>query len=276
MKEGTLEPPVFSCREATAAELPVVVSMPHTGVAVPPAIAGEFASDEIAALPMTDWHLHRLYDFLPALGIATIHAHYSRFVVDLNRPPKPQSLYPGRFETGLVASETFAGEPIWETNPSAEIIERRRLEFHQPYHEKLEAMLAERVSRFGRAFLIDAHSVASMANKLHGELGDEIYLGDRDGQSCRPAMMAFFAGEFSQAGLAVCRNEPYKGGYTTDHYGQMPAVQALQIEMCQRVYMDEADPAGGPDHPKFSPIKQKLREIFSNFSNFVANDSHGQ
>ena len=276
MKDQTLDPPVFECREATAQELPVVVSMPHTGVEVPRAIAGEFASDEITVLPMTDWHLHRLYDFLPALGIATIHAKYSRFVVDLNRPPTPQSLYPGRFETGLVAIETFHGEPIWKANPAAEIIEQRRLEFHQPYHEKLEAMLAEKVSRFGRAFLIDAHSVASMANKLHGELVHEIYLGDRDGQSCRPAMMRFFAGEFSQAGLAVCRNEPYKGGYITDHYGQMPAVQALQIEMCQRVYMDETDPVDGPNHPKFNAMKQQLREIFSKFSEFVDDCTHEQ
>ena len=270
MKDKTLDPPVFACREATVQELPVVVSMPHTGAEVPRAVAGEFASDEITVLPMTDWHLHRLYDFLPALGIATIHANYSRFVVDLNRPPKPRRLYPGRFETGLVASETFHGVPIWKANPSAEIIEQRRLEFHQPYHQKLAAMLAEKVSRFGRAFLIDAHSVASTANKLHGELAQEIYLGDRDGQSCRPPMMAFFADEFSKVGLAVCRNDPYKGGYITDHYGQLPAVQALQIEMCQRVYMDEADPAGGPDHPKFSIMKQQLIEVFSNFSRFVS------
>ena len=218
---------------------------------------------------MTDWHLHDLYDFLPALGIATIHAHYSRFVVDLNRPPKPRSLYPGRFETGLVATETFHGEPIWKANPAADVVAQRRLEFHQPYHRQLARMLAEKISRFGRVYLIDAHSIASMANQLHDELVHEIDLGDRDGQSCRPSMMAFFAGEFSKAGLAVCRNDPYKGGYITDHYGQLPAVQALQIEMCQRVYMDEADPAGGPDHANFNAMKQQLRDVFSNFSRFV-------
>jgi N-formylglutamate deformylase len=62
---------------------------------------------------MTDWHLHALYDFLPALGITTIHAVYSRFVVDLNRPPDGHALYPGRFETGLVPMETFSGDKIF-------------------------------------------------------------------------------------------------------------------------------------------------------------------
>jgi N-formylglutamate deformylase len=247
-----------------------VVSIPHTGVEVPPVIADRFANDEIASLPMTDWHLHHLYDFLPALGFTTIHANYSRFVIDLNRAPKAQSLYPGRFETGLVASKTFQGEPIWKSNPAAAEIEQRRADYHQPYHEKLMALLEEKIGRFGRAFLIDAHSVISTANKLHGELKAEIYLGDRDGQSCQPAMIEFFADAFSQAGLAVSRNDPYKGGYITAHYGQMDSVQALQIEMCQRVYMDEADPVGGPDHPGFNSIKQQLKQGFSNFSGFVA------
>ncbi len=253
-----------------------MVSIPHTGVEVPTGIVDNFAGDAIAALPMTDWHLHRLYDFLPALGIATIHANYSRFVIDLNRPPKPQSLYPGRFETGLVADETFQGQPIWKSNPTAEMIEQRRDSFHRPYHEQLTRMLEEKVSRFGQAFLIDAHSIASTANKMHEELVQEIYLGDRDGQSCRPPMMGFFAAEFSQAGLKVSRNDPYKGGYITAHYGQMPAVQALQIEMCQRLYMDEANPAGGPDHPKFSEMKQRLMDIFSNWSGFIAKQSDGR
>ncbi|MCZ6559331.1 MAG: N-formylglutamate amidohydrolase, partial [Gammaproteobacteria bacterium] len=131
-RRRALDTPVFDCREPTTQELPVVVSIPHTGVEVPPAIADQFANEEIASLPMTDWHLHHLYDFLPALGFTTIHANYSRFVVDMNRPPKAQSLYPGRFETGLVASETFQGKPIWKSNPEAAEIERRRAEYHRP------------------------------------------------------------------------------------------------------------------------------------------------
>jgi hypothetical protein len=67
--------------------------------------------------PMTDWHLHQLYDFLPALGATTIFATVSRFVVDLNRPPQPRALYPGRFETGLVPLETFQGETVFQTPP---------------------------------------------------------------------------------------------------------------------------------------------------------------
>ena len=77
----------YEIREPSAPEIPLLVSIPHTGTRVPDAIAADFASDYIRSLPMTDWHLHHLYDFLPALGVTTIYATYSRFVADLNRPP---------------------------------------------------------------------------------------------------------------------------------------------------------------------------------------------
>ena len=38
------------------------------------------------ALPDTDWHVARLYDFVRDLGASLLVAKYSRYVVDLNRP----------------------------------------------------------------------------------------------------------------------------------------------------------------------------------------------
>ena len=164
--------------------LPVVVSIPHTGTAVPPEVASRFASKDIAALPMTDWHLHRLYDFLPDMGITTLFATWSRFVVDLNRPPDSRPLYPGRFETGLVPTETFDREAVFSIPPDATDVEQLRRRYHQPYHDRLAALLAITRGRFGRAILIDAHSIASGATAVHDELENDICLGNRDGTSC--------------------------------------------------------------------------------------------
>jgi N-formylglutamate amidohydrolase len=102
----------FDVRAPRAAALPLVVSIPHTGTRLPAEIAGELASDEMRRLPMTDWHLDRLYDFLPELGATTLCAMYTRFIVDLNRSPVPQALYPGRFDTGLVPQQNFQGEQV--------------------------------------------------------------------------------------------------------------------------------------------------------------------
>ncbi len=99
----------------------------------------------------------------------------------------------------------------------------------------------------GRVLLLDLHSVASRASRIHGELEQDIYLGDRDGTTCDPAIVAVVERIYREAGLRVVRNDPYKGGFTTHHYGALEGVDALQIEMVQRVYMDESDPGRGID-----------------------------
>jgi N-formylglutamate deformylase len=251
----------YKIRAPSAAETPLLVSIPHTGTYVPDAIAAEFASDYIRSLPMTDWHLHHLYDFLPELGATTLYATYSRFVADLNRTPDDTPLYPGRFETGCVALQTFWGEEIYSVPPSADEITRRRELVHMPYHAKLLELIESKIGLFGRAILIDAHSVASRANRVHGDLKGHIYLGDRDAQTCAPWLVDTVERGFVQFGYTVVRNQPYKGGYITAHYGELERVEALQIEMCERVYMDEDDPAGALKYPHFSTAKARIRSV---------------
>lgn len=252
----------FGLRPPTVLPVPLVVSIPHTGTWLPAQVRAGLASPKMLAQPMTDWHLHRLYEFLPELGATTIFATVSRFAVDLNRPPRPRALYPGRFETGLVPLETFHGEPVFSKPPGAEEIEARRLAWHAPYHERLQRLLDDARAQFGRVVLIDAHSVASVPNKLHGALDRQIYLGDRDGATCGAWLRDALHRGFVAEGLEVALNDPYKGGYITDHYGRQDGVEAIQIEMAQRVYMDEDDPPGGPQHPRFAATQSQLQRVF--------------
>ncbi|HUG97893.1 MAG TPA: N-formylglutamate amidohydrolase [Gammaproteobacteria bacterium] len=253
----------YGLRAPTAPAIPVVVSIPHTGTWLPAEVRARLASPAMEAQPMTDWHLHLLYDFLPGLGATTIFATASRFVVDLNRAPQPRVLYPGRFETGLVPLETFHGEPVFRAPPGPAEIEARRRAWHAPYHARLQALLDEARERFGRVVLVDAHSVASAANRIHGALREEIYLGDRDGITCGPWLRELLRAGFAAEGLAVAVNAPYKGGYITEHYGRQDGVDAIQIEMAQRVYMDEDDPAGGPNHARFAVTRDLLRRVLA-------------
>lgn len=253
----------YGLRPPAVPPVPLVVSIPHTGTWLPPEVEASLASPAMAAQPMTDWHLHRLYDFLPLLGATTLYATVSRFAVDLNRAPEPMELYPGRFETGLVPLTTFTGEPVFRDPPDEASVEARRQAWHAPYHARLRALLEEARERFGRVVLVDAHSVASGPNRIHDALEDEIYLGDRDGTSCGGWLTDRLAGAFRDEGLRVAVNDPYKGGYITEHYGRRDGVEAIQIEMAQRVYMDETDPAGGPAHPRFARASDMLRRVLS-------------
>ena len=102
-------PAPFLFHQGTA---PLLISMPHAGTHVPPAIAARL-TPEARQVPDTDWHLPRLYDFAQALGASILVATHSRYVVDLNRPPDGASLYPGQSVTGLCPVDTFDDTPIY-------------------------------------------------------------------------------------------------------------------------------------------------------------------
>lgn len=244
----------------------IVASIPHTGTHIPASVSGRLADDRMRLQPMCDWHLHHLYEFLPSLGIPVVHATWSRFVADLNRPPlsaQPEpSLYPGRFETGIVPLETFWGDTIWREPPSQDEIAAWARQVHGPYHEALAELLDETVQQHGRAVLIDCHSVRSVANRIHQALADDIYLGDRDGRSCQPWLRETLQQGFTERGLKVAVNAPYKGGYITRHYGECVDVEAIQIEMCQRVYMDEDDPSTATGLVEFNRTRELLQDLF--------------
>ncbi len=235
----------YFVREPEAPAVPLLVSIPHTGTDVPDDIAARFASPGVAALPDTDWHLHRLYDFVPRLGARTLYARFSRYVADLNRPADGSLLYPGRPETALVPAATFAGEPIYATGdePGAAEIAQRIERFWKPYHERLERELAALRERFGYALLFDAHSIASEVPRLVPGRLPHLMLGDADGRSAAPELSLAVLAVHAKSGLEHRRNDPFKGGFITRAYGRPEGhVHALQLEMSQRSYMIEGAP----------------------------------
>jgi len=80
----------FEFRQGTA---PLLISFPHVGTYVPPALAERF-TPEACEVHDTDWHLPLLYAFAQEIGASTLLATHSRLVVDMNRSPDGASLYP--------------------------------------------------------------------------------------------------------------------------------------------------------------------------------------
>jgi N-formylglutamate deformylase len=74
-----------------AGRLPMLVSMPHAGTDIPDDVASTMAPCA-AARTDTDWHLPELYGFLEEMGVSTISARWSRYLIDLNRPPEDTNL----------------------------------------------------------------------------------------------------------------------------------------------------------------------------------------
>ena len=248
--------------EVIQGDSPVVLGLPHTGTFVPDDILSALNARG-KELSDTDWHIHTLYDGLLA-GVTTVRATFHRYVIDANRDPSGASLYPGQNTTGLVPLTDFDGHDIWQTEPDAAEIERRRLAFHTPYHVALQAELERVKARHGVAILYDCHSIRSDIPFLFDGILPDFNIGTDMGRTCAPQIEAATVAVCAAATQSHVLNGRFKGGWTTRHYGQPDTgVHAIQMELAQSTYLtDEAAP-WTYDETKSRALRIHLQDILT-------------
>ena len=222
---------------------PLLVSVPHDGIALPDDIAARL-TDSAHRVPDTDWHVARLYAFARELGASVIVPKYSRYVVDLNRPPDDVSLYPGQNTTGLCPILQFSGDAVYREGqtPKPDEIAARVETYWRPYHQALRGELDRLRAAHGRVLLWEGHSIrgSGLPFLFDGRLPD-FNLGTSSGASCAPDIQRRIeAALATQSGYDFVVNGRFKGGYITRHYGDpRNHIHAIQLETSQRTYMDE-------------------------------------
>jgi N-formylglutamate amidohydrolase len=196
-----------------AGDTPLVVSVPHDGRDIPAAIRERMTLAGLD-IPDTDWHVARLYDFAHAGGASVIVAHWSRYVVDLNRSSDDGVLYPGQAVTGLCPELTFAGEPIYRNDDGVSADERaeRVARYWRPYHERVRATLEALKERFGYALLWDAHSIPGRVPRLFDGDLPTFNIGTFDGRSCSAEAQAAVKRAAAAGTFDVVVNGRFKGG----------------------------------------------------------------
>ena len=140
--------------------LPLLISIPHDGRVLMPEQSLDMTKVG-KEIPDTDWHVRKLYSFTEKFGASMIGANYSRYTVDLNRPPDDAVLYDSQLFTGLCPIRTFDGDSIYRDAFEISDLERKRRvhTYWIPYHEKIRTTLEEIRHEFGYALLWDAHSI---------------------------------------------------------------------------------------------------------------------
>ena len=254
--------PVFNLSRG---HTPLLISFPHVGTLIPADQHHRYAS-RAHGVEDTDWFLDRLYAFAADLGVGLLVPRHSRYVIDLNRPEQDAPMYPGVNNTELCPTRFFTGDPLYLPGhePNAVEVQRRIVQYWQPYHQALSAELARLRQAHGHAVLFDAHSIKSELPWLFDGQLPHLNVGTVSGSSCAPSLRQALATVLQgQTGFSHVFDGRFKGGHITRSHGR-PAngVHAVQLEMCWRAYMHEGADEAPPrwDDTQAAAITPLLRQ----------------
>jgi N-formylglutamate amidohydrolase len=144
---------------------------------------------------------------------------------------------------GVVWRLTTERRPALTAALEPEEFERRLAAAYRPYHEALRGLITRRVEVFGFAVLLCAHSMPSVGRAGHrdpSETRADVVPGSRGGTTAHASVVRVPELAARERGWSVNHDQPYRGGFTTGHYGRPNAgVHAIQVELARRLYMDE-------------------------------------
>lgn len=245
----------------------VVFASPHSGRDYPEDMRVRTVLSEHVLRSSEDAHMDRLVADAPLHGAPLLVARTPRSYVDLNR--SCDELDPALVEgvrrvvhnprvtsgLGVIPRVVANGRAIYSGKLTlAEA--RRRIEQHwQPYHETLRSLLSRSREEFGKAVLIDWHSMPHEAiDGLSGRSrsAPDVVLGDRFGAAADPEIVERVERAFAAEGLRVARNAPFAGAFISQRYGRpSQGFHVVQIEIDRSLYMDEVTLATKPGFDEF-------------------------
>lgn len=247
--------PAFRLDQPRRITSAVVVASPHSGRHYPAEFMRASILDERVIRSSEDAFMDRLVAAAPSLGAPLLAAEWPRAWLDLNRAE--DELDPGVIEgvgrvvqtprinsgLGVVPRVVANGRAIYRGKLTRAEAEARIEQVWRPYHAALDGLLLNARTEFGRAVLLDFHSMPHEALDAVARPGTprpQVVLGDRFGASANSEIVDVLEEGFLEAGLVVSRNAPFAGAYVTQRYGR-PAMgyHAIQIEIDRALYMNE-------------------------------------
>ncbi|MFO0665741.1 MAG: N-formylglutamate amidohydrolase [Polyangiaceae bacterium] len=270
-------------RPEGVAQTPVIVEVPHAGTLVPPSVLARMVAPARCVVRDADLWVDEIYGSVPTVGATLLAAHYSRYVVDLNRADD------------AIDSESVEGADdklqaprgvIWRlssdrdrvlTSPLPRVeFEARLRTYYAPYHLALHDLIREVRKRFGYAIVLAAHSMPSVNGPRTGVVSDvgsvraraDFVPGTRGRTSASGRLIDWLDAFLKRRNYDVRHDVPYAGGFTTQHYGR-PAdgVHVIQLEMARRLYMDEQACTRRP--VAFETLQNTCRDLVAEIATVV-------
>ena len=248
---GIIHEPVI-VHEPDVRTSPFIFTSPHSGRCYEPEFLAQASAPLSVLRRSEDAYVDQLFESVTELGASFVEAIFPRAFVDPNRGPDeldprlfvaaPEADFPSpnaRTAAGLGVVPRLAadGRSIHPARIAYSEGRRRIDAYYRPYHKALKFQLGKALEQFGKAIVIDCHSMPSSSGR-----GADMVLGDRFGASCERNLINHAEAYFKTLGFAVTRNRPYAGGFTTEHYGQpSQGVHVMQVEINRGLYLREAE-----------------------------------
>lgn len=259
---ATILPGVFVRRDPEVGRAPVLFDIPRSGAEYPRGFRSIASLTDLQR--SISMYVEELYRGVTGAGATWLYASFPNAYIDPNRHPLdidpaavagdwPEPLQPSaksRAGIGLIPMVCAGTRPLYDGPlPVAEL--RDRLEhFYHPYHAELARLLQAMRAEHGAAYHLSCHSMPALAAGSAPEAErrrSDFDLGDRNGTTCEPGLVAVVAETLRGFGYSVTQNAHFIGAECVRRHGD-PAgkVHSLQIEMNRGLYMDETARTRGP------------------------------
>ena len=263
-----------------------LITSPHSGHYYPRDFILKSKLDSQQLRLSEDMHIDALLADAPQAGASLLSATYPRAYVDLNREPyeldasmfsDPLPDYVNKDSTrvlgglGTIAKIVTERLEIYDRPLVFSEAEQRIEKIYFPFHTCLKQQIETARDFWGKAYLLDVHSMPSNAVRKYkgGKSGSvDFVLGNRHGRSCDADIYDVVYDFLTDAGYYVEKNKPYAGGYITEHYGNpSEGFHTLQLEVNRKLYMNETsyDLLGNSD---------EIRNLFSDLVSTLINKTH--
>lgn len=270
------ESPCFSVHGAASWHLPVLVSVPHAGRNYPDSLLQRARVPLGVIRRLEDRYVDMLATDAIDRGCSAIIAHTARAVIDLNRDPRDIETrmiadFPDgvpviqsakqRGGLGLFPKSLPRSGDLWRGAVSWEEAKRRIDEVHVPYHGAIARRISEIRQHFGKALLIDIHSMPPLDRRAGGERRPDFVIGDRFGSSASSRFADLARSCVADAGYHCAVNHPYPGYFLLERHGRpSEGVHALQVEVSRDLYLDDSLDKPGTGLPAIRSLLAELIE----------------
>ncbi|TNE30104.1 MAG: N-formylglutamate amidohydrolase [Alphaproteobacteria bacterium] len=250
----------------------LVFDSPHSGSDYPADF--NHACDMKDLRMAEDMYIDELFAHVTDHGAPLLKALFPRSYIDPNRAVKEQDNKDGSPTTLRGLFRTVCSginpTPIYAKGafPTGQQKQSRIDKCYREYHENLSDIIKDTKQQLEKTVHINCHSMPSTYGTGTPNNYDFI-LGDREGRSCAPELVAFVKSALEDMGYKVGVNIPgYRGAEIVKRYGD-PAndVHSLQLEINRGLYMDERSFAKTAN---FEKLKEDLKTLTTKLAFYAA------